>query len=57
MTRTASKPKTKRTPKSGEKASFASLRTSIDLTQTEFSKLIPISVRSLAGIESGTAPS
>ena len=43
--------------KTGGKASFASLRASIDLTQTEFAKLFPISVRSLAGIESGTAPS
>ncbi len=43
--------------KTAEKASFASLRTSIDLTQAEFAKLFPISVRSLAGIESGTAPS
>ena len=43
--------------KAVEKVSFASLRTSIDLTQTEFAKLFPISVRSLAGIESGTAPS
>ena len=43
--------------KTAEKVSFASLRTSIDLTQAEFAKLFPISVRSLAGIESGTAPS
>ena len=43
--------------KTSGKASFASLRASIDLTQTEFAKLFPISVRSLAGIESGTAPS
>ena len=89
MTRTASKPETKRTPKvaerkpakvanpkrrlsktdglssvrtgavteTSEKASFASLRTGINLTQTEFAKLFPISVRSLAGIETGTAPS
>ena len=43
--------------KTAEKVSFASLRTSIDLTQAEFAKLFPISIRSLAGIESGTAPS
>ena len=43
--------------KTAEKASFASLRASIFLTQAEFAKLFPISVRSLAGIESGTAPS
>ncbi len=43
--------------KTAEKASFASLRTSIVLTQAEFAKLFPISVRSLAGIESGAAPS
>ncbi len=43
--------------KTNEKASFASLRTSIALTQAEFANLFPISVRSLAGIESGTAPS
>ncbi len=43
--------------KTAEKVSFASLRISIDLTQAEFAKLFPISIRSLAGIESGTAPS
>ncbi len=42
---------------SAKTSSFVSFRTSIHLTQPEFATLFPISVRSLAGIENGTAPS